>query len=84
MEILQSELSFSQNELIFIRQCIDLSTISAKDAKFVANIQNKLDSEIQQMLDMLNQQEAEKRKQLDENRQDKIQLAKDFRATVNE
>ncbi len=66
MDILQSDLTFSQNELIFIRQCIDLATISAKDAKFVASVQTKLDNEIQQMTDMLNEQDALKRKQLEE------------------
>jgi len=66
MDILQSDLTFSQNELIFIRTCIDLATISAKDAKFVALVQTKLDNEIQQMTDMLNEQEAEKRRQLEE------------------
>jgi hypothetical protein len=34
------------NELIFIRQALDLVTISGKDAKYVANLQYKLESEI--------------------------------------
>ena len=66
MDILVSELSFTQNELTFIRQCIDLATISAKDAKFVAQLQTKIDNEVQQMVDLQNREEAEKRKQLQE------------------
>ena len=34
------------NELIFIRQALDLVTISGKDAKYVANLQYKLENEI--------------------------------------
>lgn len=66
MDIIVSELTFSQPELTFIRQCIDLATISAKDAKFVAQLQNKIDNEVQQMIDLQNREEAEKRKQLQE------------------
>lgn len=66
MDIIQSDLTFSPEELSFIRQVIDLATISAKDAKFVANIQVRIEHELQQMQDMVNNQEAEKRRQLEE------------------
>lgn len=63
---LVSSVAFTQGELSFIRQCIDLSTISSKDAKFVANIQIKIEAEIQQMIEMQQQEEAEKLRQLEE------------------
>lgn len=66
MDLIVSNISFSQAELSFIRQCIDLSTISSKDAKFVANIQTKIEHEIQQMIEMQKQEENEKRRQLEE------------------
>lgn len=34
------------NELFFMRQALDLVTISGKDAKYVANLQYKLENEI--------------------------------------
>lgn len=66
MDVIQSDLTFYPNELAFIRQAIDLATISAKDAKFIAGIQIKIENELQQIQDMQNQQEAEKRRQLEE------------------
>lgn len=63
---LVSSVSFTQGELSFIRQCIDLPSISAKDAKFVAEIQIKIESEIQQMIEMQQQEEADKLRQLEE------------------
>lgn len=66
MDIICSTLEFSENELMFIRQTIDLATISAKDAKFVAQIQIKIEEEIQQINDLKNQEEVEKRRQLEE------------------
>ena len=49
MDSLQSDISFTYIELVFIRQCIDLATIQAKDAKSIAALQNKVEEEIQQM-----------------------------------
>ena len=66
MESIVSDLTFSPAELSFIRQCIDLSTISAKDAKFVAGLQSKIDTEVQQIAHLQKQAEEEKRKQLEE------------------
>lgn len=37
------------NELMFIRQALDLVTISGKDAKYVASLQYKLENEIQEI-----------------------------------
>ena len=66
MDIIQSDLTFSPEELVFIRTVIDLATISAKDAKFVAQLQIKIEQEVQQINDLKNREEAEKRRQLEE------------------
>jgi len=66
MEIIQSDLTFTHEELVFIRTVIDLATINAKDAKFVAQLQIKIENEIQQINDLKNQEDAEKRRQLEE------------------
>ena len=66
MEIIQSDLTFNHEELVFIHTVIDLATINAKDAKFVAQLQIKIENEIQQINDLKNQEDAEKRRQLDE------------------
>lgn len=49
------------NELMFIRQALDLVTISGKDAKYVASLQYKLEHEIQEIQ---NASEDEKTKSL--------------------
>ena len=36
---------FTLNELIFLRQASDVVSISGKDAKFLASLQNKLEYE---------------------------------------
>lgn len=66
MDIIQSQVTLSPEELSFLRQVIDLANISAKDAKFVAGLQIKLESEINQIQDLINSVEAEKRRQLEE------------------
>jgi hypothetical protein len=40
---------FSLTELIFLRQASDVVSITGKDAKFLANLQNKIESEITQI-----------------------------------
>jgi hypothetical protein len=37
---------FLLTELVFLRQASDVVSITGKDAKFLANLQNKLESEI--------------------------------------
>ena len=66
MDIIQSQVTLSPEELSFLRQVIDLATINAKDAKFVAGLQIKLESEITQIQELINSVEAEKRRQLEE------------------
>jgi hypothetical protein len=40
---------FLLTELIFLRQASDVVSITGKDAKFLANLQNKLENEIGQI-----------------------------------
>ena len=39
-------IDLSQNEIMFIRQALDLVTVSGKDAKFLANLQTKIEQEL--------------------------------------
>ncbi len=65
MDIIESSITFTQGELFLIRQTLDLPSISAKDAKFVAQLQTKIESELQQMEILKKQLEEEKMKQLE-------------------
>ena len=56
-------IDLTQNEIMFIRQTLDLPTISAKDAKFLANLQIKIETELAEIEDM--KQKAEQKKQKD-------------------
>lgn len=55
---------FSVSELNAIRQALDVITLSGKDAKFIASLQAKLDSEIQEIHNQLQQHEIDKQQQL--------------------
>lgn len=57
---------FSLNELAFIRQALEGVTIKGADAKFLANLQNRLEYEINQIQQMLTQSELEKQASLQE------------------
>lgn len=39
-------IDLSQNEIIFIRQALDIVNVSGKDAKFLANLQVKIEQEL--------------------------------------
>ena len=43
---------FTHNELVFIRQTLELPTISGKDAKFLANLQLRVENELAQIEQM--------------------------------
>ena len=63
---------FSLNELIFLRQSSDIVNITGKDAKFLANLQNKLEHEITEINSMMGEKktaELEKAIALDKERQ---------------
>jgi len=51
---------FTYNELVFIRQTLELPTISGKDAKFLANLQLKVENELAQ-IDQMKAAEAQKK-----------------------
>jgi hypothetical protein len=50
----------THNELNFIRQSLDTVQISGKDAKFLANLQSKLEHELSEIAKIKQQQEQEK------------------------
>lgn len=55
---------FSLSELNAVRQALDVITLSGKDAKFIASLQAKLDGEIQEIHNQLQQHEIDKQQQL--------------------
>jgi hypothetical protein len=52
------------NEMHLIRQALEIITITGKDAKFVVNLQLKLEQELAQIQEMLKQAESAKQKEL--------------------
>ncbi len=56
-------INLSTSELAIIRQSLDVITINGKDARLLANLQNKLDQEITSVQQFL--QQAENKKQLE-------------------
>ena len=62
MDIFSVELNIL--ELQIIRQSLDVITIKGSDAQFIANLQYKLESEINQISEMITQAEKEKEEQL--------------------
>jgi hypothetical protein len=51
---------FTHNELVFIRQTLELPTISGKDAKFLANLQLRVENELTQ-IEQMKAAEAQKK-----------------------
>jgi hypothetical protein len=51
-------------EIAFIRQSLDLVQISGKDAKFLANLQVKLENEYSQIQEIKAEEEAKKQAEL--------------------
>lgn len=56
-------IDLSTSELAIIRQSLDVITINGKDARLLANLQSKLDEEIINVQQFL--QQAESKKQLE-------------------
>lgn len=54
------------NELSFIRQSLETVQISGKDAKFLANLQVKIEHELSEIQRMLNEEEQKKMASLSE------------------
>jgi len=57
-------IDFTHNELIFIRQTLELPTISGKDAKFLAGLQLRIENELIQIEQMKNQEAQKKEEDL--------------------
>jgi hypothetical protein len=57
-------IDLTQNEITFLRQALDLVTIKGTDAKFLANLQIKLENELIQITEILRQEEETKQQGL--------------------
>ena len=53
-------IDLTPNELNFIRQSLETVQISGKDAKFLANLQVKIEHELSEIQRMLNEEEQKK------------------------
>jgi shikimate 5-dehydrogenase len=62
MEIFSIDVT--HNELAFMRQSLDLVTVSGKDAKFLATLQVKIEGELMQIEQMKQAEEQKKREDL--------------------
>ena len=72
-------LDFTQNELVFIRQALDLVTIKGNDAKFLAGLQLKLEDElttIQRMIEEENMIKIESFNQIQQTEDKKLSTKK--------
>jgi hypothetical protein len=54
----------THNELAFLRQSLDVVSVSGKDAKFLANLQTKIETELSQIEQMKQAEEQKKRENL--------------------
>jgi hypothetical protein len=53
-------IDLTQNEIVFIRQALDVVSVSGKDAKFLASLQVKIEQELLE-IDSLKRKEEEKK-----------------------
>ena len=58
---------FTPNELVFIRQALDLVTIKGNDAKFLATLQVKVENELAEIQKINEQEESKKKKTKSDN-----------------
>jgi hypothetical protein len=56
----------THNELAFLRQSLDIVTVSGKDAKFLATLQVKIENELVQIEQMKQVEERKKKEGLQE------------------
>ena len=52
------------NEIQLLRQSLDIISIKGTDAKFLANLQSKLENELIQIQEILKQEESKKQQDL--------------------
>ena len=57
-------IDLTHNEIVFIRQCLDLPSISGRDAKFLANLQAKIEQELAEIEQMKAKAEQKKQQEL--------------------
>jgi hypothetical protein len=62
MEIFSIDVT--HNELAFLRQSLDVVSVSGKDAKFLANLQTKIETELLQIEQIKQAEEQKKREDL--------------------
>lgn len=60
------EISFTFNELMFLRSALDPISIQGKDARFVAALQIKLENEMEEIKNMIQEVENKKIEKLQE------------------
>lgn len=60
------EISFTFNELMFLRSALDPISIQGKDARFVAALQIKLENEMEEIKNMIQEAENKKMEELQE------------------
>ena len=58
-------IDFTETEISFLRHALELVTITGKDAKFLANLQIKLEQELLEIQEMKRQHEEQKRQELE-------------------
>lgn len=59
-------IDLTPTELSVLRQSLELITITGKDAKFIANLQIKLENEMTEIQNIKTKQEQKKQKELQE------------------
>jgi len=59
-------IDLTPGEIQCLRQSLDVISISGQDAKFVANLQVKLEQEFAQIQEILKQEETKKQQELQE------------------
>jgi len=57
-------IDLTHNEITFIRQCLELPSISGRDAKFLASLQTKIENELAQIEQMKQSENQKKTEEL--------------------
>lgn len=57
-------INVTHNEIVFLRQALDLVTVNGKDAKFLANLQVKLENELAEIQSIKTKDEEKKQREL--------------------
>ena len=57
-------IDLTQNEIVFIRQALDVVSVSGKDAKFLASLQVKIEQELLEIDELKRKEEQKKQTEL--------------------